>query len=197
MILEEAAYIDRSMFFDVVAPLMLVEKTAVMAISSPSDEFNYYSTLLELKRPDGTFLFEQIRLGLACQTCMDNGEGAACTHMTHIIPPWLSSARSEQARLLYKADQASFEREVQGRIASSHVYIFNKQLIRLFQLRSGYVFDDPNRVRVIHVGIDPHGGGEASDFAMFSMTLIHGRKVVNQDTPHITTTMHIARLNHA
>lgn len=60
MILEEAAYMDRSMFFDVVAPLMLVEKTAVLAISSPSDEFNYYSTLLELRRPDGSFVFEQV-----------------------------------------------------------------------------------------------------------------------------------------
>lgn len=180
MILEEAAYIDRSMFFDVVAPLMLVEKTAVMAISSPSDEFNYYSTLLELRRPDGTFLFKQIRLGLACQACMDNGEGASCTHMQHIIPPWLSVARSEQARLLYKADQASFEREVQGRIASSYVYIFPKQLLSLFKRRLPYQFDDPiNRVRVIHVGVDPHGGGEASDFCILSMCYFRRAHIVS------------------
>lgn len=110
---------------------------------------------------------------------MDNGEGASCTHMQHIVPPWLSLERSEVARLLYKADQASFEREVQGRIASSYTYIFNKQLLRLFQNRPHYQFENPKRVRVIHVGVDPHGGGEASDFVIFSMCYIHGRKVVS------------------
>lgn len=158
---------------------MLVEKTAVMAISSPSDEFNYYSTLLELKRPDGSYLFEQVRLGLACNTCMDNGEAGSCTHMSHIIPHWLSVARTELARVLYQADQASYAREVQGRIASSHCYIFDKQLLRGFRQREPYSFKDPTRVRTIYVGIDPHGGGEVSDFAISSMCYVHGRKVVS------------------
>jgi len=162
-----------------VAPLMLVEKTAVMAISSPSDEFNYYSTLLELRRPDGTFLFEQVRLGLACVTCMDNGEAASCTHMQHIIPHWLSVARTELAKVLYQADQASYAREVQGRIASSHCFIFDKQLLRGFEKRTPFKFRDNNRVRTIYVGVDPHGGGELSDFAIASICYDNGRKVVS------------------
>lgn len=150
-----------------------------MAISSPSDEFNYYSTLLELKRPDGSFLFEQVRIGLACKTCMDNGEAAACTHMTHIIPHWLSVARSELAKLLYQADEASYIREVKGGIASDYCYVFDKQLIQSFSRRQPYVFTDPNRVRTIYVGVDPSGGGSASKFAIVSITYVHGRKVVS------------------
>jgi hypothetical protein len=179
MVLEEAAYIDKAMFFDVVAPLMLVEKTAVMAISSPSDEFNYYSGLLELRRPDGTFLFEQVRLGLACAACMDNGDAGSCPHMRHIIPSWLSQSRNDLAKVLYGEDKAAYAREVQGRIASSYTYCFEKQSIRAFTLRAPYVFVDPARVRTIYTGVDPHGGGEASQFAMASFCYQNGVKPVS------------------
>lgn len=135
--------------------------------------------LLDLKRVDGTPLFQQIRLGLACQMCMDSGEAASCTHMSHVLPSWLSSERSEQARLLYQADEASYLREARGLVASDQRYVFDKRSIKLMQLREPYIFEDPMRVRTIHVGLDPHGGGSTSDFAILSINWIQGRKVVS------------------
>lgn len=111
--------------------------------------------LLDLKRPDGSSLFQQIRLGLACESCMSAGEAASCTHMQFIIPSWLSAERSEQAKLLYKADEASYNREVKGVIDSSHKYVFDRRSIKLMQLREPFIFEDPTRVRTIHVGLDP------------------------------------------
>jgi hypothetical protein len=110
---------------------------------------------------------------------MDSGNAASCTHLKHIIPQWLSASRSEQARLLYQADEASYKREVLGLIASSNKYVFDKRSIKLMQLREPYIFEDTTRVRTIHVGLDPHGGGSTSDFAMFSVHWVHGRKVVS------------------
>lgn len=111
--------------------------------------------LFELKKTNGDDLFFQIRLGLACQVCMDAGAAAACPHLVHIIPSWLSVSRSEQAKLLYQADEASYKREVLGLVASSHRYVFDKRSIQLFKLRELCIFEDPKKVRTIHCGLDP------------------------------------------
>ena len=43
IILEEAAHMNPDVFRQVVVPLMGVGGTAILAISTPDDEFNYYS----------------------------------------------------------------------------------------------------------------------------------------------------------
>ena len=139
----------------------------MIAISSPADEFNYYSMLLELRRPDGSFLFKQFRIGLACEPCMNSGKAALCTHMSHIMPHWLSVERSELARCLYGDNTAGYEKEGLGIISSSNVYVFNRRLIEALRIRKRIRITDPLSVREIHIGIDPHGGGEASECAIF------------------------------
>jgi len=52
IVLEEAAFIDPNLFFKVVVPIHSVNNTSLIAISTPDDEFNYFSKLLELKRDD-------------------------------------------------------------------------------------------------------------------------------------------------
>jgi hypothetical protein len=178
--LEEAAYIDQSIFYDVIVPLMMVDKTAIMAISSPADEFNYYSTLLELKRPDGSFLFKQFRIGMACEECMEAGQAVGCTHKTDIMPHWLSVERSELAKCLYGDNEAAYQREVQGLIASSNVYVFNRRFIQNLQNRNRHRIRDPDQIREIHISIDPHGGGDASEMAIMGITYHDHKKVVSR-----------------
>lgn len=98
---------------------------------------------------------------------------------TCISYSWLSASRNEQAKLLYQADEASYLREAKGLVASSHHYCFDRRSIQLFKLRELCRFEDPKRVRTIHTGIDPSGGGSASDFALLSIYFNNGRKVVS------------------
>lgn len=70
-------------FYEVVVPLLTVRFTSVLAISTPDDEFNYYSELIECG------LFETIKVGLICQPCIDKGF-IDCRHMRKRIPPWKS-----------------------------------------------------------------------------------------------------------
>ncbi len=74
VIMEEAAHMDPRVFHEVVVPLFGVVNTAVLAISSPVDDQNFYSELLELKRPDGTDFFWVMKIGLACASCLEAGE---------------------------------------------------------------------------------------------------------------------------
>ena len=49
IILEEAAYCDPQFFYETVAPLMLVGRTSLLAISTLTSEINFYSRLIKMK----------------------------------------------------------------------------------------------------------------------------------------------------
>lgn len=91
VVLEEAAFMNPELFFQVVVPLLGVKNTAVLAISTPQDEFNYYTELMALKDEKGASLFYSIVLGLVCDACKKTGE--ACNHLLAMSPDWKVSAR--------------------------------------------------------------------------------------------------------
>jgi hypothetical protein len=66
----------------VVVPLLGVKDTALLGISTPSDEFNYYA---ELKDAHGERLFHDISLGMVCAAC--KASGAACNHLNAAMAP--------------------------------------------------------------------------------------------------------------
>lgn len=47
--LEEAAYCDPGFFYETVAPLMLIGRTSLLAISTLTSEINFYSRLIKMK----------------------------------------------------------------------------------------------------------------------------------------------------
>lgn len=51
IILEEAAYCDPGFFYETVAPLMLIGRTSLLAISTLTSEINFYSRLIKMKDP--------------------------------------------------------------------------------------------------------------------------------------------------
>ena len=89
IIMEEAAFIEPALFNEVIVPLLGVEGTAVLAITTPEQDLdNYFTILMDLKDPEtDEDLFKTIRLGLACEACVAAGKGAECTHMAHLAPP--------------------------------------------------------------------------------------------------------------
>ncbi len=51
IILEEAAYCDPGFFYETVAPLLLIGRTSLLAISTLTSEINFYSRLIKMKDP--------------------------------------------------------------------------------------------------------------------------------------------------
>ena len=47
--LEEAAYCDPGFFYETVAPLMLIGRTSLLAISTLTSKINFYSRLIKMK----------------------------------------------------------------------------------------------------------------------------------------------------
>ena len=76
MYLEEAAYLDLAVFYEIVVPLLEMDSTALIAISTPSDSLNFYSEMFELKDAQGDPFFRTISVNLVCEACRKAGKGA-------------------------------------------------------------------------------------------------------------------------
>ena len=65
IILEEAAYVDPGFFYETVAPLLCMQQTCMLAISTLRDSFNFYTRLVKMRNKttgDPLFSVVQVRL---------------------------------------------------------------------------------------------------------------------------------------
>lgn len=157
VILEEAAHMDSDVFFQVVVPLLTVRHTAVLAISTPDDEFNYYTALLECG------LFKTIRVGLMCMPCV--AKGIQCIHMGKHLPSWKSSENHEKVMKVMEHNKLLAAREIGGLIVTSKSFVFQTFV---GPLKAAPLYQLQQKPRVLHCGIDPSGGGKKSDWSMFT-----------------------------
>ena len=175
IVLEEAAHINPELFFTVIAPLMGVQGTAVLGISTPnSDDDNYYSMLMDLPHPEdpNKTLFHTIAIGLACDVCVSQGCASSCTHKADLIPHWKSAARQRTLEKIMEANPLLHARENMGMRANDTHYLFRPQYIQNLRDRTPIVF--PESADVVFCAVDPSGGGSQSDYAMATIARING-----------------------
>lgn len=97
--LEEAAYVDPDFFYETVAPLMSVELTTFIAISTLTSDINFYSRLIQMRDDiTGAPIFSCISVQLACADCIAEGKAHSCKHLLHLVPRWQSSSKHERLR---------------------------------------------------------------------------------------------------
>jgi len=103
---------------------------------------------------------------MACDKCVE--KSIKCVHKKHHIPAWKSGERQLIAEALVEGQETTRRQEMLGMISSDNVYCFVHSWINAFVRRQRWFFSHP--VQVIHVGIDPSGGGEGSEFAIMSIS---------------------------
>jgi hypothetical protein len=158
IILEEAAFIDQSLFHNIIVPLLGVDDTAVLAISTPDGKGNYYSELLYIKDHRGHLLFKSIVVGLACLDCQEKGRASECKHLLQELPTW----KSKESQMLQKAllPDETYERESQGLILDRLTPAFKREDVKAFIEGPRYRFK--SFVGVVRMAIDPNGGSSKS-----------------------------------
>lgn len=176
VILEEAAFVDEELFNVVIVPLLGVNHTAILGISTPSDETNYYSELIGTLDENGDPLFKVLAVGLICQACKDD-MNPNCTHRIYRMPAWKSVERQEKVMSLLKDQSETAMREAQGVIVSSKKFVFNK--VWVDRLKRAPFCALPPVVNVVYIGVDPSGGGTASDYTIASVVFAGNKKVVS------------------
>ena len=87
--LEEAAFIPQDVWLEVVIPLVEVKNTALVAISTPLDSSNFYSTLVGMKDDEGRPVFDVLQAQAACAVCVEQLEDPSqCPHVQLERPSW-------------------------------------------------------------------------------------------------------------
>lgn len=77
--MEEAAYVDPQFFYETVAPLMLIGRCSLLAISTLTSSINFYTRLIKMKDPNTQQkIFSTFSVELSCQECKDEGKQAEC-----------------------------------------------------------------------------------------------------------------------
>ena len=84
--MEEAAFMDTKVFYEVIVPLLEVENTALICISTPQDDMNFYSEMFTMSTPDGKPLFHTLEVSLVCEECKKTDHPERCPHMADEIP---------------------------------------------------------------------------------------------------------------
>jgi len=99
IILEEAAYVDQGFFYETVAPLMTIDRTCFLAISTLTSEINFYTRLMRMRdRDTGLPIFTCLQIQLACDKCKEEGKAAECIHLLHLVPRWQSGERHRRLK---------------------------------------------------------------------------------------------------
>jgi hypothetical protein len=158
---------DLGVFYEVIVPLMEVEGTATICISTPLGTFNFYSELTEIRDEKGKRIFNvrHIKGGQA--------------------PSWKSDAARSRVRAIYGARKHLFTQEIMGENVDedSNMAFSAAKLKKWFEkppMTPPYVIND----QTIFVAIDPNGGasandGPGSDTAIVSFVVSEGRVVVS------------------
>jgi hypothetical protein len=166
LLLEEAGHISDAMLRINVVPMMLVKNTAVIAITTPGSEDAFFSQLISRKAPDGRPYFKYISMGLICDLCLRLGRTCVPAHVKISLPHFRSSADQEMAeRLLGDNDDA--RRELSGIVGNTNRQYLFRDHLKLFKMLPEYTLQYP--LDVLYVGVDPSGGGAASDYAICTM----------------------------
>ena len=163
LIVEEAAYVDKGLFEKAIVPLLGVNKTCLIMISTPSEESrNYFNTIMQ------SDIFRTVTiLANVCIDCSRDLGLKECFHSSMQKPSWKNDPRMKLVHKLLKGSQLTFEREALGMICTQSKFAFNSLL--LDRVKKLPLLDLKRcSVPYIIVAIDPTGGG-ASELAICSM----------------------------
>lgn len=173
--LEEAAFMDLKMFNEVIVPLLELETTALICISTPQDSTNFYSLMFEMKDPSGAHLFNQQKIEMVCEDCKRGPHPENCTHMKHLLPRWKSGAKQDMVKQIYGDNATDMLRESMGVTTNDSCSVFAQRWVDNFKKRPPYSF--VNRPKYVFIGCDPNGGGE-SEMCVFSCTMEAGQFII-------------------
>lgn len=164
------------MFQRVVLPVYGNENNSVMMITTLDGEQNWVTMLDNLKRKDGKPVFHFVRHG-PCNACIDAGIGNKCTHYEKA--PWKSKQKDDDVKTIYKQQGQSdlYNQEMRGEVVSQRTYLIQGKWITALKNQPLHEWMRPPGV--IHLGIDPHGGGKTSETAIMALSYVRGQHVVS------------------
>ena len=174
IVLEEAAFIDKDFFQEVIAPLMTVEGTILLGITTPPPfpESNPYSRMLKAKDPaTNKTVFKPICISNMCDRCHKERR-TVCYHVRAVGVPWKPKSGLRKARIIMADNAAAQARELFGANVDAGARPFVGPKLDRFRGRRVRMPVEP---QIVFLGIDPAGGGDSSEFGCVSVAYAMGQ----------------------
>jgi hypothetical protein len=165
--IDEANFISRALWTELILPLNLQEKTSLIAASSPKGSANTFaSRLIEARsKVDGKLIFNVVRAVEVCKKCLQNGTPETCNH-DPLSRSFNKSQRKAQDTMAIYGDGDDYdvgmeenlgiESKSKGGIIPNVMVEEFKENIAAFNMRP----------RCIYLSIDPGGGGKGSQIGV-------------------------------
>ena len=177
---------DTKVFYEVIVPLLEVEATALICISTPQDDMNFYSAMFDMHLPDGSPLFVTLEVSLVCDACKESDHPERCPHMTDEIPPWKSIAKFDMVKQIYGDQVDLLQRESMGVITQDLQSVFKQKYVdKMFSMDQYELQKTPS---FVFVACDPNGGG-SSQMGLVSI-VIEFNKIIVVGLDSVTTKGH-------
>ena len=172
---------DLGVFYEVVVPLLEMEKAVLIMISTPVDSFNFFSALIDLKDEDtNENIFLVYHAELICERCKKTDHPENCKHRRHLIPPWKSVEKQDIVKKILKDNITTLKRESMGVISDEGVSLIDTVDIKWFKEVAPFPIERNQRVPWVMVMCDPNttGGAMSSEMALTAIAHIDGMYVV-------------------
>jgi hypothetical protein len=191
IIVEEAAVVDPALFFEVIMPLLQIDDTALLCISTIKSSDNFYSGLLHKKDPkSGKPMFKVHMFYNSCEVCRNSDNPSACVHLKHQLPHWQSSRKHKRLKAFFENNKKLYEQEILGISHDEQKRAFTDNMIETF-FSKDYTDLQNKYIQDVFIAIDPSGGG-GSDFAISSMIYKDGIiTIIGLESFSITKNTHL------
>jgi hypothetical protein len=158
-VLEEASRIPKQILHEVIAPMLKVSNSVLLALSTHLGEDNYYTKLFDRQGPEMDELFVRIRVELMCAACKERSANPLdCNHLEHLHPPWLLGGNSQRVKLMMEDDEQLYAQEVLGAIWSDKACVYDRKWIKALEERKPRVIERASQLFALTM-MDPAGGG--------------------------------------
>lgn len=149
-----------------------MSNTAVLGISTPLGEDNYYSQLSSLLDENDRPLFKTMTINLVCDVCRRaDASMLQCVHRLSQLPAWKSQANQEKVKRIMASVPELFAREALGVVTSERFGVFSPAQAKFIQ---NLPVAAPSPLLPMFTVIDPTGGGD-SKLAMISLGITDQR----------------------
>lgn len=160
---DEASFISKGLWMDLILPLNMQDKTSLLAATTPKGAYNSYAgKLMKFKRQDGSLIFNVVKSEELCEKCIAEGNDDICPHRAALRSKNKSTQKIRDTGLLYD-DEDRKKEELYGYEVSTRGRIIDQETVDTFRT---HVIDFNQHPRCVYVSIDPSGGGSGSQLGI-------------------------------
>ncbi len=187
IVIDEFAYVKEKMFTEVILPLLILEHTCLICLSTMGENpANIFTKIIE------SGIMKPYVMSFVCANCERLGKPEQCTHKSDSLPHWMSEGNMSNIKQIYSltgGGTEQFNRETLGYVntdESNGPYVFKKQKVNELFSNPRYIPSEP--IRYLFMIVDPCGGSDdsgkrTSDFAVVTIgspgTTIYGMEAID------------------